>query len=274
VRIALGLEYDGSGFCGWQTQPSGCAIQDHLENAIERIGGQRVTTVCAGRTDAGVHALIQVVHFDSDAKRPISAWVRGMNTWFPKQIAVQWARPVGEGFNARTSALERRYSYVLLNGPVRPGLFQRKIGWFHRPLDISAMRRAAQFLIGEHDFSAFRSAECNAPSPVRDLRDLRVSKRGELILCEFVANAFLQHMVRNLMGALIEVGSGKRIPEWILEILEGRDRTRGAATFPPDGLYLSGIKYDSAWGLPETGRMPLLIENGVANGTGRETGQK
>jgi tRNA pseudouridine38-40 synthase len=257
VRIALGLEYDGSGFCGWQTQPAGCAIQDHVQAAVARICGHSVSTVCAGRTDAGVHALMQVVHFDTEVNRPLSAWVRGVNSWLPGKIAVLWSRRVAEHFNARTSALERRYLYLLLSHPVRPALYEGKVGWFHQPLELETMRAAAQHLLGEHDFSAFRSAECQAPSPVRELRRLELNKEGDLIVCEFVANAFLHHMVRNLMGALVDVGSGKREPDWVIGILKGRDRKRGAPTFPAAGLYLAGVKYGAQWGLPESGRCPF-----------------
>jgi tRNA pseudouridine38-40 synthase len=257
VRIALGLEYDGSGFCGWQTQPTGCAIQDHVETAIERICGHPVSTVCAGRTDAGVHALIQIVHFDTEVDRPLTAWVRGVNSWLPGKIAVLWSRRVADQFNARTSALERRYLYLLLNHPVRPALCEARVGWFHRPLELERMRAGARHLLGEHDFSGFRSAECQARSPVRELRCLEIKREGALIVCELVANAFLHHMVRNVMGALVDVGSGKREPDWVLQILESRDRTRGAPTFPAAGLYLAGVKYGPEWGLPESGRMRL-----------------
>jgi tRNA pseudouridine38-40 synthase len=259
VRIALGLEYEGSGFCGWQTQPSGCAIQDYLQAAIARVCGHPVSVTCAGRTDAGVHALIQVAHFDTQAKRPLSAWVRGVNTWLPERIAVLWARAVAENFHARNCAAERRYLYLLLNRPVRPALGQARVGWLHQPLDIGAMREAAVLLIGEHDFSAFRSAQCQARSPVRCLYEIDIRRHGELVVVELAANAFLHHMARNIIGSLIFVGIGKHQPEWLKQVLDGRDRTRAAPTFAAAGLYLAGIKYDPKWGLPDCGRMPLLI---------------
>ena len=254
MRIALGIEYEGSAFCGWQTQPSGCAVQDALERALAEIAGGPVATVCAGRTDAGVHALAQVVHFDADAERPESAWVRGVNALLPDGAAVLWARPVGDGFHARYAARERRYRYVLLNHPVRPALERARVGWFHLPLDIERMRAAAQPLLGERDFSAFRSAECQARSPVRELRRLDIRRRGDHIVFEFAANAFLHHMVRNIVGCLVYVGKGKHPPAWVGEVLAGRDRGLAAPTFDAAGLYLTEVIYDAAWQLPAATR--------------------
>ena len=257
-RIALGLEYDGSAFCGWQTQPQGCAVQDKLESALAQLAGEPIATVCAGRTDAGVHALAQVVHFDTAVQRPLTAWVRGSNALLPPQIAVTWAHIVAPQFHARYSARERAYRYVLLNRPVRPAADQGRTGWFHAPLDVERMRFAARALIGEHDFSAFRSSECQAHSPVRELRRLDIERRTEYVLFDFSANAFLHHMVRNLVGALISVGSGRHPPEWIDEVLRSRDRTRAAPTFDAAGLYLARVVYDAAFGLPATEpRTPL-----------------
>lgn len=262
ARIALGLEYDGLTFCGWQTQAAGCAVQDVLEDALGLIHGAPVQTVVAGRTDAGVHALAQVVHFDAVNARPDSAWIRGVNTLLPPGVAVLWARQVDDGFHARYAALERHYRYVLLNHPVRPALLSGRVGWLHAPLDAERMATAAASLLGEHDFSAFRAAECQARSPVRELRQAGVTRRGDFILFEFSANAFLHHQVRNMVGALVWVGLGRRPPEWVGELLLSRDRTQGAATFAADGLYLTRVCYDPGWGLPETaGRdlMPALI---------------
>jgi tRNA pseudouridine38-40 synthase len=252
IRIALGLEYDGAAFCGWQTQPGGCGIQDHLEAALARIHGAPVQTVTAGRTDAGVHALGQVVHFDAHFPRPESAWVRGVNAHLPRGISVLWAREVDMRFDARRSALERCYQYLLLNRPVRPALMAGRVGWIHGDLDIEAMRQGAACLVGEHDFSAFRAAECQARSPVRELRQAHIARSGAWVTFEFRGNAFLHHQVRNMVGALIWVGLGRRSPAWMEELLASRNRTLGAATFAPDGLYLAGIKYDPAWGLPES----------------------
>lgn len=252
MRIALGVEYDGSRFCGWQTQPQGCAVQDALERALAEIAGTPVDTICAGRTDAGVHALAQVVHFDTGAERPESAWVRGVNALMPAACAVAWSRPVAEDFHARFSALSRTYRYLLLNRPVRPAAEHGRVGWFHLPLDVDRMRRAAKLLIGEHDFSAFRSSECQARSPVRTLARVDIERRGDYLVIDFQANAFLHHMVRNLVGCLVYVGKGKHRPEWVGEVLEGRDRSRGAPTFDASGLYLTRVEYDARWGLPPT----------------------
>jgi tRNA pseudouridine38-40 synthase len=257
TRIALGIEYDGSAFCGWQTQKTGCAAQDKLEAALSQVAAERIATACAGRTDAGVHALAQVVHFDTAADRPLSAWVRGSNALLPPAIAVSWARVVGAEFHARYSALERCYRYVLLNRPVRPAADQGRVGWFHLPLALDRMQLGAQSLIGEHDFSAFRSSECQARSPVRHLRRLDIERRGDYVLFEFRANAYLHHMVRNIVGALVYVGKGKHPPEWIGQLLGGRDRTRAAPTFDAAGLYLTRVVYDAAWELPAASHSAL-----------------
>lgn len=257
MRIALGIEYDGSAFCGWQTQPGGCAVQDELERALSQIAGETVRTVCAGRTDAGVHALGQVVHFDTTVERPATAWVRGTNALLPPSVAVVWSLRVPDDFHARYSALERHYRYVLLNRPVRPAADRARVGWFHQPLDIQRMREAARLLIGEHDFSAFRSSECQAPSPVRDLRRLDIDRRGDYVLFEFRANAFLHHMVRNIVGSLVYVGAGRQPPEWIEEVRAARDRRFAAPTFEAAGLYLTRVVYDAALGLPEPSRGAL-----------------
>lgn len=254
MRVALGIEYDGGAFCGWQTQPAGCAAQDRLERALGQIAGVPVSTVCAGRTDAGVHALDQVVHFDTEADRPLSAWVRGVNALTPPALAVTWARIVEDEFHARYSALERCYRYILLNHPVRPALEQGRVGWFHLPLDVAAMTRGASLLLGQHDFSAFRSAECQARSPVRVLRRLAIERQGDYLVLELAANAFLHHMVRNIVGALVMVGKGRYPPEWIGEVLSGRDRTRAAPTFDAAGLYLARVVYDARWKLPDAPR--------------------
>lgn len=251
MRLALGLEYDGSRFCGWQSQPSGCAVQDVLELALAKIAGEPALRVAAaGRTDTGVHALLQVVHFDTQASRPDSAWVRGTNALLPPAMAVLWVRPVGEQFHARYSARERCYRYLLLNHPVRPGVMNGRVGWFHVSLDLAAMRRAARFLVGEYDFSAFRSSECQARSPVRTVSRLEIARHGDLVVFEIRANGFLHHMVRNIVGCLVYVGKGRHAPEWMGEVLAARERCRAAPTFPPDGLYLSDLRYDAAWNLP------------------------
>ena len=265
MRIALGVEYDGSRFCGWQTQPAGCAVQDALERALSEIAGEPVATICAGRTDAGVHALAQVVHFDTGVDRPESAWVRGVNTLLPPACAVTWSQPVADDFHARYSARARHYRYLLLNHPVRPAADQARVGWFHLPLELEPMQRAARLLLGEQDFSAFRSSECQAKTPVRTLMRLEVARHGDHLVFDFCANAFLHHMVRNIVGCLVYVGKGKHPPEWLGEVLAGRDRNRAAPTFEAAGLYLSRVEYDPRCGLPGARRSTLVEESG-ANG--------
>ncbi len=257
MRIALGLEYDGRGFCGWQSQASGCGVQDALERGLTAVHGQPVRVIAAGRTDSGVHASAQVAHFDAVAVRPMTAWVRGTNVGLPAGVAVLWAATVQERFHARFSATGRAYTYLLLNRTARPGLLSARVGWFHRPLDVDRMAAAARALIGTHDFSAFRAAECQADSPVKELRRLDIERCGDLIVFRIAANAFLHKMVRNLIGSLVYVGKGKYPPEWIAELLAAKDRARAAPTFAPDGLYLSAVEYDSAWMLPRTDRAPL-----------------
>ncbi len=250
LRIALGLEYDGSRFLGWQTQPGGGTVQDALEAALSGIADAPVGTICAGRTDRGVHARAQVVHFDSEAARPESAWVRGVNALLPEAVAVLWARRVPEDFHARYSALARSYRYVLINRPVRPALAARYAGWYHAPLDVDAMRAAAAGLLGEHDFSAFRAAECQAKSAVRTLHSIAIERTGERVDFTLRANAWLQHMVRNIVGTLVYVGAGKHPPHWARQVLESRNRALAAPTFAAEGLYLEAVEYDPRWNLP------------------------
>lgn len=257
MRIALALEYDGSRFLGWQTQPGGGTVQDALQAALAGIAGGGVQVTCAGRTDRGVHAREQVVHFDTEAARPDSAWVRGVNALLPDSAAVLWAARVADDFHARYAATARTYRYVLLNRQVRPGLAARHAGWYHAPLDIAAMRAAASHLVGEHDFSAFRSAECQARSPVRTLHALEVQARGERIDFVLRANAYLHHMVRNIIGTLIYVGNGRQPPAWAGEVLASRDRARAAPTFAAEGLYLEHVEYAERWGLPARARDSL-----------------
>lgn len=252
-RIALGLQYEGTPWQGWQTQPHRQTVQDVLEAALEKFCCGPLPTTCAGRTDAGVHATGQVVHFDTEASRELFSWVRGVNAFLPASVAVRWAAEVegGEhGFHARFSALARTYHYLIYNHPVRSPLWSGRAGWVFRPLDEGAMMQAAQALVGEHDFSAFRAAECQALSPVRAMQAISVRRRGELVVVTLRANAFLHHMVRNIVGSLIQVGNGNRPPGWIAELLAGRNRELAAPTFSPDGLYLAQVDYDARWGLP------------------------
>jgi tRNA pseudouridine38-40 synthase len=264
MRFALAIEYSGHAFCGFQSQPSGCGVQDALERAIGAVADHPVTVTAAGRTDAGVHAVSQIIHFETDAQRSDTAWVRGVNAHLPAAAAVLWARAVPEDFHARFAAQARHYTYLLLTRAERPGLLAGYAGWYHQPLDVSAMSTAAALLLGTHDFSAFRAAECQAKSPVKTLTRADVVQQGPLLHFDFSANAFLHHMVRNIVGALIRVGAGKQDPHWLAELLAARDRARGAATFAADGLYLAGATYDARFGLPPTVRAVTLAAAGVA----------
>lgn len=254
-RIVLGVQYDGAPWHGWQTQPDGKTVQDRLEAALEKFTQTSIATTCAGRTDTGVHALEQVVHFDTALDRESFSWVRGLNAFLPPSIAVRWACEVApdpaDDFHARYSARARTYHYVLYNHPVRSPLWVGKAGWTLRPLDIEPMQAAASCLIGTHDFSAFRTAECQAKTPVKAMYDIRIERYGDLLVFTLRANAFLHHMVRNIVGSLVSVGNGSKQPEWLKAVLEGCNRTHAAPTFMPDGLYLAGIDYDTKWGLPQ-----------------------
>lgn len=260
MRIALGIEYCGTNFRGWQSQAGGGTVQDALEAALAQIAGERIGVLCAGRTDAGVHATHQVAHFDTTVERPLSAWVRGVNSQLPEGVAVRWAQPVSDEFNARFSAHSRSYRYLLFNSPVRPAIGATLAGWFHRPLATEPMAEAARALCGEHDFSAFRSSECQAKSPVRTLHRLDVRRQGDWIAFDLGANAFLHHMVRNIVGALVDIGCGRRPPAWTGDLLAQRDRRLAAPTFSPCGLYLVGVGYDAHWGLPQAAlhRLPPI----------------
>ncbi|WP_374660076.1 tRNA pseudouridine(38-40) synthase TruA [Inhella sp.] len=250
TRIALGLAYRGQDYLGWQSQPGGRTVQDRLEAALSRFADEPIRTVCAGRTDSGVHALNQVVHFDTVRERELFSWVRGVNRYLPADIAVQWSAMPGDSFHARNLARRRRYAYLLLESPVRPSVEFGASGWVFRPLDLSAMQAAAALLVGEHDFSAFRAAECQALSPVKTLYSVHIGRRGAYWRFEFEASAFLHHMVRNLMGVLLAVGQGGRSPAWAGEVLASRSREAAAPTFAPDGLYFLGPRYDEALALP------------------------
>jgi tRNA pseudouridine38-40 synthase len=251
MRVALGIAYRGSAYSGWQSQPGGRTVQDRLDAALSTFAGGPIRSICAGRTDAGVHALNQVVHFDTSAVREVHSWIRGTNRYLPADIAVQWCRFVAEGFHSRASAAGRRYVYVLLESPVRPALESGLAGWAFRPLDGDAMRQAAAALLGEHDFSAFRSAECQALSPVKTMRALVIERRGAYWRFGFDADAFLHHMIRNVVGCLVAVGEGSRPADWLRQVLESRDRSLASATFSPDGLYFQGPYYDPVHAIPD-----------------------
>ena len=252
MRLALAVEYDGSSFRGWQQQPGGGTVQDALQDALQQFARMPVSVVCAGRTDAGVHALGQVVHLDTQLERSMFAWVRGANTFLPAAVAVRWAQIVANDFHARASAYSRHYRYLLINRAHRTGVWHGKAGWYHHPLDVAAMQTAADLLLGERDFSAFRAAECQAISPVKIMRRAEVRRFDDLIVFDFEASAFLHHMVRNLVGSLVAVGQGKHAPEWIAELLTRGDRRLAAPTFAAAGLYLAAVRYQPHWGLPNT----------------------
>ena len=266
TRIALGIEYHGGPYCGWQSQLSGCAVQNHLERALQLFLSVEVSVVCAGRTDTGVHGLAQVVHLDTNIERDERSWVRGTNANLPSTIRVLWAKKVSDDFHARFSARSRTYHYLLLNDPTSSAILTGLVGWFHAPLALAPMQQAALLLAGEHDFSAFRAAECQAKSPVKTLYEVNVSSVSSplstarsFIKFSFRGNAFLHHMVRNIVGSLVYVGAGRQSIEEFQTIFDSRDRTRSAPTFAPDGLYLTAIEYDASFGLPTlSARIPFF----------------
>ncbi|MES2786347.1 MAG: tRNA pseudouridine(38-40) synthase TruA [Pseudomonadota bacterium] len=251
MRLALGISYNGQAYQGWQSQLSGLTVQDKLEKALGHFAVRRISTVCAGRTDAGVHGLMQVVHFDTEIEREEFSWIRGTNRFLPHDIAVQWARPVPDTFHCRASALSRRYAYVVLESPVRPSIDSGRAGWVYRPLAEDAMREAAAVLLGEHDFTSFRASACQALSPVKYMKHIGISRRGAYWRFDFEANAFLHHMIRNIMGCLLQIGQGMQPPEWMAQVLAARNRDAAAPTFSPDGLYFLGPVYSPEWGLPD-----------------------
>ncbi len=251
MRVALGVQYDGFGFRGWQVQrPDVRTVQAVLEQALARVADHPVSLVCAGRTDAGVHGVGQVVHFDTTAVRSERAWVLGGNAHLPLDLSLSWARVAPDDFHARFSALARRYRYLILNQPHRSALWRGRAVWRHRPLDAEQMNEAGQMLVGEHDFSSFRAAACQARHPIREIRELTVRRRGDGIVLEVEANAFLHHMVRNIAGVLMAIGAGDRPVEWTREVLERRDRTQAGITAPAEGLYLLAVRYPERFGLP------------------------
>jgi tRNA pseudouridine38-40 synthase len=252
MRVALGLEYHGASFCGWQSQRNGQGIQDVLSHALSRVANSKVWPIAAGRTDAGVHASMQVVHFDTEVRRPVSAWVRGTNIFLSDAVAVLWAKEVPQDFHARFCAKARTYRYVLLNRQARPALHAHDVGWFHWPLSLEAMQKGCAYFCGTHDFSSFRTAECQAKSPVRAVFYFDISKKDDMFFFTVKANAFLHRMVRNMLAALIMVGTGKKPAEWIVELLQAKNRAFSLPTVSPFGLYLTAIDYDSCWSLPIT----------------------
>lgn len=255
MRVALGVQYDGSGFRGWQAQQPGTrTVQTVLEQALAKVANHPVRLVCAGRTDAGVHGVGQVAHFDTTAVRSARAWVLGGNAHLPLDISLNWAQEAPKDFHARFSALARRYRYVILNRPQRSALWRERATWHYRLLDAERMQKAGQALVGEHDFSSFRAAECQARHPIRDIHELTIRRHGDSVVLDVEANAFLHHMVRNIAGVLMAIGAGDRPVEWVREVLEQRDRTQAGVTAPAAGLYLLAVRY------PERFRLPAAVE--------------
>ena len=250
MRIAVGVEYDGTAFCGWQAQSDGDGVQMHVEAALSSVADAVISVVCAGRTDAGVHALGQVAHFETTAERSPRSWVLGANSELPGAVRLHWAQQVPDDFHARFSATARTYRYLVLNSPTPSALLRDRACWQHRPLDAVAMHGAAQQLVGEHDFSAFRAAACQSRSPMREVRDISVVRDGDRIIIELTANAFLHHMARNIVGALLQVGCGESEPGWVGELLRSGDRTVGGVTAPPNGLYLVSVSYPHRYAIP------------------------
>jgi len=253
MRIALGIEYDGTSFCGWQRQQHSPSVQQVVEEALSRVADEQVTVHCAGRTDTGVHASGQVIHFETDVSRTERAWVLGANRCLPNSVSMLWTRDVADDFHARFSARSRTYHYRILNRWVRPALQSQRVAWEPGNLNVSAMARAARQLEGEHDFSAFRAAGCQSKQPVRLVRELRLTQCGDLITLHITANGFLHHMVRNIAGTLIEVGRGNQPASWVANLLAGKDRSRSGPTAPACGLYFQRVEYPAGYGLPVPG---------------------
>jgi len=256
VRIVCGIEYDGTGYNGWQRQSHRVSVQAVVESALAFVADHPVTVVCAGRTDAHVHATWQVIHFDTAAQRSVRSWVLGANSRLPDDVRLLWACQVDDRFHARFSALSRQYRYVILNRPVASALKRNHASWIYKPLDSALMAAGGEYLLGEHDFSTFRAVACQAKNPVRTIRRLEVSRDHDYVYIDVEANAFLHHMVRNIAGVLISVGSGEHQPAWVAELLDFRDRTQGGITAPAQGLYLVGVGYPDNYAIGNVGYLP------------------
>lgn len=259
MRIALMVEYDGSRYHGWQAQAGLYTVQQVVEQALSQVADCDVSVVCAGRTDTGVHATNQIIHFDCDVERATRAWIHGANSFLPKDVCVKWGREMPDNFHARYSALSRRYRYVIYNAAIRPALLRSNVTWQYRQLEHRLMHEASQFLLGEQDFTSFRSVECQSKTPMRNVHSLQVSRQGDFIIIEISANAFLHHMVRNIAGVLIAVGSGRRSVSWVNDVLSARDRKLGAETAPPYGLYLVGVVYPQEYNVPQVVSGPMFV---------------
>jgi len=258
MRISCAVEYDGAGFSGWQRQDHSRSVQGDVEAALSRVADHPVQVCCAGRTDAGVHATWQVIHFDTRSERSERSWLLGTNANLRKDVRLLWAREIQDDFHARFSAQARRYRYVILNREVASALLRNQVTWDHRQLDEARMQAGAGHLLGEHDFSSFRAVACQARSPVRTVHRLEIARSGEYLYLDVEANAFLHHMVRNIAGVLMAVGRGEQSPGWVKEILEHRDRTRGGVTAPAQGLYLVGVKYPEQYAIEPRGVVPMF----------------
>lgn len=250
MRIALGIEYDGTAYNGWQRQRAGDGVQTHVEQALASVANEPIELTCAGRTDTGVHAAGQVVHFDTKSERNDRGWLLGANSNLPEDVSVGWVKPVDDTFHARFSATARTYRYLILNRVARSALYSRRAWWLHQPLDQDRMHASAQVLVGRHDFSAFRAAGCQASTPVREITSVSVSRCGDWVMLELTANAFLQHMVRTIAGTLVAIGCGDESPEWLGEVLASKQRKRGGVSAPPHGLTLIRVDYPASYELP------------------------
>ena len=258
-RYALCIEYQGTNYRGWQIQKGVVSIQETLEKALSTVANEPVHVVCAGRTDACVNATYQIIHFESHAKRTPRAWVMGTNTKLPDDIAVKWAVEVPENFHARFSAQQRRYRYVILSAPVKPALLAKGVTWTYKALDVDRMNAGAAYLVGEHNFNSYRAVNCQAHSPIREVRELKVYQNGQLIVIDVAANAFLHHMVRNIAGVLMKIGCGEAEPIWAKEVLDAQDRRQGGVTAPPYGLYFVDVHYPDEFGLPKSDLGPYFL---------------
>lgn len=265
MRIALMVEYDGSLYHGWQSQNGLRTVQRTLEKAIAKVADTEISIISAGRTDTGVHATNQVIHFDCEKSRGIHSWIHGVNSFLPKDICVKWGREVPDNFHARYSATARRYCYTIYNSSVRPALLRGQVTWQYRQLNQDLMQEGAQHLLGENDYTSFRSIECQSPTPMRNIHRIQVARRGDLLMIDITANAFLHHMVRNIAGVLMAVGTAKRSPNWVKEVLAAKDRRLGAETAPPYGLYLIGVTYPKEFGIIKLNPWPLFLGSMLDN---------
>ena len=259
MRIALIVEYDGNQYHGWQAQTGLRTVQSVIEQALGRVADEEISVTCAGRTDTGVHATSQVIHFDCDKERSIRAWIHGANSHLPKDVCVKWGRAMPDSFHARYSALSRRYQYVIYNGSVRPALLRGHVTWQYRQLDHRLMNEAGQHLLGEQDFTSFRSVECQSKTPMRNIHHITVTRKGDFVLIDIHANAFLHHMVRNIAGVLMAVGAQRKPVAWVSEVLHAKDRKLGAETAPPYGLYLVEVTYPAEYEMIQATQGPMFL---------------